>query len=207
MRVQCDAATSIWRFTPERIYAVHHYFRGLSWQQGAAITLLEIMVDFISFTGVEPRFARSQRPELVASMYNAFVSLLTASARMLGIPSLLPAGVKFVRLDSLTKFTLAPRALGLNFKPRLRCPDAVSSFLNIVARNDACQSDVRFPYEFDKPAVPEAWFRSYDGQGNFLREHFGLPPCIRVHTSDNTRSDKIDSHNSTAINLTPGRHY
>jgi ribonuclease HI len=207
MRVQCDAGTSIWRFTPECIYAVRHYFSGLCWQQGAAITLLEVMVDFISFTGVEPRFARSQRPGLVASMYNAFVPLLAASARMLGIPSLLPAGAKFVRLDSLTKFTLASRALGLNFRPRLRCPDAVSSFLNTVARNDACQSDVRFPYEFDKPAVPEAWFRSYDSPGNFMRELFGLPPCIRVHTSDNTRLDKISSHNSIAMNMTPRRHY
>ncbi|CAE8652164.1 unnamed protein product [Polarella glacialis] len=206
-RVQSDAGTSIWKFTPECIYAVRHYFSGLCWQQDAAITLLEIMVDFIPFTGVEPRFARSQRPELVASMCNAFVSLLAASARMLGIPSLLPAGAKFVCLDSLTKFKLALRAMGLDFRPRLRCPDALSSFLNTVARNDACQSDVRFPYDFDKPAVPDASFCSYDGQGNFMRELCGLPPYICVHTSDNTCLDKISCHNSMAISLAPKRHH
>ena len=112
MRSRADSV-SAWHFTQANFDDIRTYFDGLEWSPDAKVSFLELFVDWYAFTGGALSNPRAGRLKPLSRLKSRSPRTLQGRCPV----------------SHLTPFNRLKQALGLDMRPRSRCPKTVHELL------------------------------------------------------------------------------
>ena len=189
------ATSTKWKYQPVLLPALLTYFTALPWDMETRCSVLEVLVDFICFTGVIPTYSTTEDPDVSVAI-QAFISAIRTTCSLMSCE--ISPSTNAVRLSDLTVFGLPRQALTFTGCPSFRSADAVQTFMEHCYNNVAAGSKLKFKWPFTLKQVPDSWKIAFSTPGNEVRKVLQRSPCIKTHVADVKRQTRIDLHNSNA---------